>query len=61
MILTVAVQVYKPPSDVLNEENMYTSELVFIDDDITLELGAVIFRSGSTTRPTTTLAEQLRE
>ena len=57
----MAVQVYGPPSDILNEENMYTSELVFIDDDITLELGAVNVRSGSTTRPSTTLAEQLRE
>ena len=59
MILIVAVQVYKPPSDVLNVENMYTSELVFINDIV--EFGPTIFRSGSTTRPSTTLAEQLRE
>ena len=57
MILIVAVQVYKPLSDVFSVENMKSSELVFIRDSIVIELGATIFRSGNITRPSITLAE----
>ena len=52
----MAVQVYWPPCDVLSGENMYSTELLVITD-ITVELGDTIFSSGSTTRPSTTLAE----
>ena len=51
----MAVQVYTPPSDVLNGVNMYISELVLLND-IIVELGSTISRSGSTIRPFTTLA-----
>ena len=50
----MAVQVYSPPLDVLNGVNSYISELVIIDDIV--ESGNTISMSGSTIRPSTTLA-----
>ena len=55
-MVTVAVQVYRPPSDFIREEKWYSIELVPATD-ISVELGNTIFMSGCTTSPTTTLAE----
>ena len=57
-ILTVAVQLYWPLSDVLSGES--TSELL-PGMQTSVEFGNIIFKLGSTTRPATTLAEQCRE
>ena len=55
-MVTVAVQVYRPPSDFIREENWYSIELVPATD-ISVELGNTIFMSGCTTSPATTLVE----
>ena len=57
----MAVQVYSPPSDVLNGVNIYISELVLLNDIIIVELGNSITMSGSTIRPSTTLVVQSSE
>ena len=57
-ILTVAVQLYWPPSDVLSGENVYFTDVVFMSDT-TVELEKTIIMSGFDIRPDTTVAEQL--
>ena len=56
-ILIVAVQVYSPPSDVLNGVKSCITELVLLNDSI-VELENIIFMSGNTIKPSTTLAVQ---
>ena len=60
-MLSVAVQLYWPPSDVLSGENVYITELVLLSATAVELLGNTIFMSGCTTKPTTTLAEQFSE
>ena len=54
----MAVQVYSPPSDVFNGENVCSTELLPV---ARVEVEDSISTRGSTTRPDTTLAEQLME
>ena len=56
-MLSVAVQLYWPPSDVLSGENVCITELVLLSATA-VELGNTIFMSGCTTKPTTVVAEQ---
>ena len=56
-MLTVAVQLYWPPSDVASGENVYSTELSLLTDT-TFDLGDAIFIFGCTTSPATTVAEQ---
>ena len=56
-MLSVAVQLYWPPSDVLSGENVCTTEPVLLSATA-VELGSIIFMSGCTTKPSTTVAEQ---
>ena len=54
----MAVQVYSPPCDVFNGENVCSTELL---PAARVEVEDSISTRGSTTRPGTTLAEQLME
>ena len=56
----VAVQVYRPLSDILRGEKVWPTEVVSVTDT-TVELGNTMLMSGSTTRPGTTVAVQFRE
>ena len=56
----VAVQVYRPLSDILRGEKVWPTEVVSVTDT-TVELGNTTFMSGSTTRPGTTVVVQFRE
>ena len=56
----VAVQVYRPLSDILRGEKVWPTEVVSVTDT-TVELGNTMLISGSTARPGTTVAVQFRE
>ena len=59
-MLTVATQVYRPPSDDLRGENLCSRELEPATS-FSVELGNTNFISGRTTRPWAILAEHCRE